>query len=112
VYDPQTKSQKACDPQKDPKSPAVQLGLQPGDVILSINGKPIGGNQALRDELKDDVGKNVTVQFKRGDQTISRSADIPEAQRVKLGVQKTADQVTDADLERGGMLGIGVDYRV
>ncbi|WP_432836192.1 M50 family metallopeptidase [Dactylosporangium sp. CA-092794] len=111
VYDPQTKSQKACDPASDPKSPAAQLGLQPGDVILSIDGHAVGGNQALRDELKDDVGKTVTVQYKRGEETRSGTAEIPEAQRLKLGVQKTADQVGAGDLERGGMLGITVDIR-
>ena len=113
VYDPQTKSQKACDPAADPKSPAAQLGLQPGDIILSIDGHAISGNQALRDELKNDVGKSVVVQYKRGEQTLSGSAVIPEAQRPRsdvLGV-KTADQITAADLERGGMLGITVDVR-
>ncbi|WP_432986778.1 M50 family metallopeptidase [Dactylosporangium sp. CA-233914] len=111
VYDPQTKSQKACDPNSDPKSPAAQLGLQPGDVILAIDGHAIGGNQALRDELKADVGKSVTVQYKRGEETLSGTAQIPEAQRLRLGVEKTADQVTAEDLERGGMLGITVDIR-
>ena len=33
-YDPATKGPKACDPAKDPKSPAAQLGLKPGDVIV------------------------------------------------------------------------------
>ncbi|MFG2036844.1 M50 family metallopeptidase [Dactylosporangium sp. NPDC048998] len=112
VVDPQTKAQKPCDPAKDPKSPAAQLGLQPGDIILSIDGHAIGGNQALRDELKDDVGQTVTVQYKRGDQTLSGTALIPEAQRLKLGItDKTPDQITPDDLERGGMLGISVDIR-
>ncbi|WP_433084339.1 M50 family metallopeptidase [Dactylosporangium sp. CA-052675] len=112
-YDPATKSQKACDPAKDPRSPAAQLGLQPGDVILAIDGRSIAGNQALRDELKADVGKSVTVQYKRGEQTLSGTAEIPEAQRVKSTIDpgKTADQVTADDLERGGMLGITVDIR-
>jgi membrane-associated protease RseP (regulator of RpoE activity) len=110
-YDPATKTQKACDPATDPKSPGAQLGLQPGDVILAIDGHAIGGNQALRDELKNDVGKTVTVQYKRGEETRSGTATIPEAQRVKSSVTKTADQITADDLERGGMLGITVDIR-
>ncbi|WP_433216376.1 M50 family metallopeptidase [Dactylosporangium sp. CS-047395] len=110
-YDPTTKTQKTCDPATDPQSPAAQLGLQPGDIILAIDGHAIGGNQALRDELKNDVGKTVTVQYKRGEETLSGTAKIPEAQRVKSSVTKTADQITADDLERGGMLGITVDIR-
>ncbi|GAA3300972.1 hypothetical protein GCM10020218_093790 [Dactylosporangium vinaceum] len=80
---------------------------------LAIDGKSIGGNQALRDELKADVGKSVTVQYKRGEQTLTGTAQIPEAQRVKSTIDpsKTADQITPDDLERGGMLGITVDIR-
>jgi membrane-associated protease RseP (regulator of RpoE activity) len=111
TYDPQTKGQKACDPGTDPKSPAAQLGLQPGDIIVSVDGAAIAGNQALRDALKDAVGKTVTVQYKRGEQTLSGTAVIPEAQRLKPGVEKPADQIGAADLERGGLLGINVDIR-
>ncbi|MER7006317.1 M50 family metallopeptidase [Dactylosporangium sp. NPDC000555] len=111
--DPQTKTQKACDPATDPQSPAAQLALQPGDIILSIDGHAISGNQALRDELKNDVGKTVRVEYKRGEQTLSGEALIPEAQRLKIGIDptKTAEQITPDDLERGGMLGINVDIR-
>ncbi|MEV6931143.1 M50 family metallopeptidase [Dactylosporangium sp. NPDC051485] len=109
--DPATHSQKTCDKDKDPKSPAAQLGLQPGDVIVAINGKQIQGNQALRDELKADAGKNVAVQYKRGDQTLSGNADIPVAERPKPDVTKTPDQITKDDLEQGGMLGITVGYK-
>ena len=111
AYDPQTKTQKACVEGTDPRSPADQLGLQPGDMIVAIEGRSIGGNQALRDELRGDIGKTVTVQYKRGEQLMSGTATIPEAQRVKAGVVKTADQITPDDLERAGLLGIGVDIR-
>jgi membrane-associated protease RseP (regulator of RpoE activity) len=111
AYDPATKSPKACDPATDPKSPAAQLGLQPGDMILTVDGTPIGGNQALRDVLKTAVGKTVVVQYKRGDQTLSGSATIPEAERLKSDVTKSADQIRPEDLERGGLLGIQVDIR-
>ncbi|GAA2617534.1 M50 family metallopeptidase [Dactylosporangium fulvum] len=111
AYDSKTGAQKACDPATDPKSPAAQLGLQPGDVILAVDGAQITGNQTLRDVLKTAVGKTVEVQYKRGDQTLSGNATIPEAERVKTGVQKPADEITAADLERGGLLGINVDLR-
>jgi membrane-associated protease RseP (regulator of RpoE activity) len=111
VYDPDTKTQKACDPGTDPKSPASALGLQPGDVITAVDGTAIQGNQQLRDALKNAVGKTVTVQYKRGEQTLSGTASIPEAERVKSDVVKPANQIGPGDLERGGLLGIQVDIR-
>jgi membrane-associated protease RseP (regulator of RpoE activity) len=111
VYDPATRTQKACDPNTDPKSPASQLGLQPGDIIVSINGHPIQGNQALRDELKNDVGQSVVVQYKRGSEIRSGEVTIPETMRLKQDTQTPADKVTDADLERAGLLGISVDLK-
>jgi len=111
AYDPATRTQKACDKATDPKSPASELGLQRGDVILAINDHKIVGQQALRDELKNDVGQTVTVQYKRGTETRSGSVTIPETMRVKLDSKTPADKITDADLERAGLLGITVDLQ-
>jgi membrane-associated protease RseP (regulator of RpoE activity) len=110
-YDPNTHTQKACDKTKDPQSPASQLGLQPGDIIVSIDGRPIVGQQALRDELKSDIGKSVTVQYRRGTETRSGTAVIAESQRVKLDTKTSADKIGPADLEQAGLLGITVDIQ-
>src|SRR5262249_29179467 len=62
------------------------------------------------EQLKVLANRNVTVTYKRGDSTLSGSAFIPEVDRIKASVgDKTADQITPADLERGGMLGISID---
>ncbi|GAA0722019.1 site-2 protease family protein [Dactylosporangium roseum] len=108
-FDPKTGTQKACDPATDPKSPAAQLGLQPGDIIVAVDGQAIGGNQQLRDVLKGAVDKTVEVRYKRGDQVLSGRATIPAAERPKPG--KPANEIGPADLERGGLLGINVDLR-
>jgi membrane-associated protease RseP (regulator of RpoE activity) len=111
AYDPTTKTQRTCDPATDPRSPAAQAGLQSGDVIVALNGTPVPNSPALRDQLKALADQDVVITFKRGSQTLTGSAHIPKVERVKANVQKTADQVTPADLEQGGMLGIGIDFR-
>jgi membrane-associated protease RseP (regulator of RpoE activity) len=108
-YDPVTKAPKACDPSKDPKSPAAQLGLQPGDVITTLNGTEVPTSAALRQQLATLNNTNVTVGYTRGGQAMTGSAFIPQVDRVKQGVQKTADKITPEDLDRGGMLGISID---
>jgi membrane-associated protease RseP (regulator of RpoE activity) len=110
-YDPKTGGQKACVKGTDPQSPASQLGLQPGDVIVSINGNNIEGQQALRDELKSDIGKTVTVQYRRGSELRRGDVMIPASERVKLDSTTPADKIGPADLEQAGLLGINVDLQ-
>src|SRR5690348_3790983 len=107
-YDPTTKAPKACDPATDPKSPAAQLGLQPGDVIIKLDNTAVPNSPALRDTLKTLVNRDVTVTYRRDGKTMTGTAFIPEVQRIKADIDpnKTADQVTPADLEQGGMMGI------
>jgi len=111
AYDPATKAPKPCDPATDPKSPASQIGLQPGDVVTALDGTPTPTSASMRDQLRSLAGKNVAVTVKRGDSTFTKTALIPDVLRIKSGVAKTADQITDSDLERGGMLGISIDIR-
>jgi membrane-associated protease RseP (regulator of RpoE activity) len=111
VYDPQTKAPKACDPASDPKSPAAQLGLRPGDVITKLDDTAVPNSPALRDGLKTYANQNVTVTYTRDGKTMTGTAFIPQVDRIKSDVDpnKTADQITPADLEQGGMLGISID---
>jgi membrane-associated protease RseP (regulator of RpoE activity) len=110
-YDPATKAPRACDPATDKKSPAAQLGLLPGDVITKLDGTPVPNSPALRDTLKGLVNKSVVVTYQRDGKELTGTAFIPEVNRVKSDIDptKTADQVTAADLEKGGMLGISID---
>ena len=112
AYDPATKAPRVCDAAKDPQSPSAQLGLRVGDVIVALNGTPVPNSPALREQLKSLAGQKVTVTYKRGDETLTGDATIPSVLRVKADIDpnKKADQVTEADLERGGMLGISIDY--
>ena len=50
-------------------SGAQQIGIEPGDLILGINGKPLGGPEALRRSVLDLRGRSralVVVQRGRG----------------------------------------------
>ncbi|MEU0552850.1 site-2 protease family protein [Dactylosporangium sp. NPDC006015] len=111
-YDPATKAPKACDLAKgDPKSPAAQLGLQSGDLITSIDGVATPSSSVLREELKKATNKSVAVTWTRDGKTLSGTAAIPEAQRIKADVVKPADKITADDLEQGGLLGISIAPR-
>jgi len=46
--------------------PAARAGLQPGDVVLAVNGKPVNSVDALR-HLTEKTGKHVALLVKRDD---------------------------------------------
>ncbi len=52
-----------------PKSPAAAQQIQPGDVILSINGKEIKTEKEGRDIVETSKSTPITVTLKRDDQT-------------------------------------------
>jgi regulator of sigma E protease len=50
----------------EPGKPAEKAGLQPGDIIVGVNGETIS-YQSLQDVVKRSSGKEVTVRWKRND---------------------------------------------
>jgi serine protease Do len=62
-----------------PGSPAAQAGLQPGDVILSLNGKPMeNGRQFRINVYTHGVGEQVAIQVRRGARTLTTKVPVVE----------------------------------
>ncbi|MFA5155640.1 MAG: RIP metalloprotease RseP [Patescibacteria group bacterium] len=49
-----------------PDSVAQRAGLQDGDIILSVNGQPVGTEQSLQDAIAANAGEPATLLIKRG----------------------------------------------
>lgn len=105
--DPET-GQVDCDSSKDPASPAVQIGLQPGDTITEINGQRVTGWDQATSLIRASGGENIRITYERDDALISREVALPAAQRPKEDVDQTksAADVTPDELEEVGVLGI------
>ncbi len=52
-------------------SPASQAGLQVGDLITQVNQTPIDNTDTLVNIVQENKGNQITIQVKRGDQTIA-----------------------------------------
>ena len=58
----------------DPKGGAAAAGLQAGDVLFEVAGKPVVNPDSLRDAIKGrHAGDPVTVKFRRGTTSFSRA---------------------------------------
>jgi len=49
-----------------------RIGLRMGDVIESINGKPVTDGEQMTDTIHDSLGKPLTLTIRRGDQTLTK----------------------------------------
>lgn len=54
-------------------SPEQRLGLQPGDRLLTLDGRPLRAWATFLEELKAERGKRHTLSWRRGDQELSGS---------------------------------------
>ncbi|MBX3448316.1 MAG: Do family serine endopeptidase [Planctomycetaceae bacterium] len=87
-----------------PNSPAAKAGLEPGDVILSLNGVAIDGPARLQDVVeKCDIGKAYPVQVIRGgkQQTLQVTiAEMPETTTVLAKTEApSGKEIDDLGLE-------------
>ncbi len=76
-------------------SPGQEAGLHPGDKVVSINDQPIDSEDRLIDQIKQNLGQNVTMQYARGDKSQSISLipreNPPQGQGpIGIGLVKTA----------------------
>lgn len=54
-------------------SPAQTAGLEPGDIVLGINGEEINSSEELRSLIYANLGKSIEITYLRHDQTYTTS---------------------------------------
>ncbi len=72
----------------EPNRPAEKVGLQPKDIIVSVNGEKIYNPAQLTSIIKSNAGKEVTLKVKRGDKIFEQKI-IPDPDG-RIGVQITS----------------------
>jgi regulator of sigma E protease len=65
--------------------PAERLGLQPRDIILAVNGKPIEFYEVSA-EIKKFAGKEMVLEWKRGEERMRGSVVPNEEGRIGIGL--------------------------
>src|SRR5262245_38724671 len=111
-YDAATGKLVDCDPTKPPASPAKQAGLRPGDTITAIDGREVASWTATTDIIRSSAGKTLQLTVERDGVTRTVPITVASTERVKQSViesDKSASEITDADLETVGVLGVTAD---
>ncbi len=57
------------------QGPAAKAGIQPGDIILAVNGTPVQGPQQLK-SMVDKAGKHLALLVERGDNRLFVPIDL------------------------------------
>jgi carboxyl-terminal processing protease len=76
-------------------SPAEAAGLQPGDIVLAIDGVSVNGS-TLQDEVgkvRGEAGTKVTLSLKRGDRTFDQ-----EITRAKITTREVTSKMLDGNI--------------
>jgi serine protease Do len=95
-----------------PNGPAARAGLMPGDIVLSVNEKPVQNIRQFALSLYSfAVGERAPLQIQRGKQTISYQVPVSEKQDVQGRLEDlvTKEQTKVPQL---GILGITLDDNV
>jgi serine protease Do len=95
-----------------PRGPAQSAGLMPGDILLSVDKKPVQNIRQLALSLYSyAVGENAILEIQRGKQTISYEVPVVEKQDVQ---GRLADLVTKEQdkIPELGILALPLDDRL
>ena len=73
-----------------PGSPAAQAGLEPGDVVLTLDGKPMeNGRQFRINVYTRGIGEPVAIAVRRGERTLTARVPVAERQlEALIGAQQ------------------------
>lgn len=95
-----------------PDSPAARAGIQPGDVILQMDGRQTPTWQEVHQSTMLNPDENISIQFRRGDQVMEKAVRLgrePENGFGMLGVAPVlrlmiAEVVKGRPAEKAGLL--------
>lgn len=83
-----------------PGSPADKAGIKPGDVITTVDGRPVhSGNDLVSPITQTPIGRSVTVQYVRNGQT--REIPVTVADRDQLFPESAVDATQQPDQQQG-----------
>ena len=93
-----------------PGSPAARVGARPGDIVVSLDGKPMENGRQLQVSLyRRLVGQVVTLEILRDDQTLN--LPVAMAERVELYSSVPVDP-RDNLVGRLGILAVNLDPEI
>lgn len=95
----------------EPGSPADRAGLKMGDVILAINGQPIGsGNDLVQIVSDSKVGSRVKVDLLREGKHLATTVEVADRNQIVAQQQASIapDENKSSPEEAGGVLGMSV----
>jgi len=80
--------------------PASEIGLQRGDVIIELNGKPIQNWQEMTDVIRNNADVPMSIKWRRGDQVFENTITPKK-------IHAEDEEGQDASF---GQIGIGYNY--
>jgi regulator of sigma E protease len=67
--------------------PAEVMGLRPNDILLRMNGVPTLFNQKVIELVKGNIGKELTIEWRRGDEILKGTAVPTEDGRIGVALE-------------------------